>query len=493
MFSFHARIPLGLALLAIFVSVLGAMLATAYLLEETPLGQNITLPKTNEKPAPFSYGAWPVLANADYFNTVRASFIKEKKDFLEADLSAMRLRVFLGGEEVLTVPIKSKGREGSWWETPSGLYRAEGKEKVHFSSIGKVYMPWSIPFQGNFFIHGWPYYEDGTPVSSSYSGGCIRLADEHAKAVYDLVKVGLPVLVFEKDFTQDSFTYRIDAPAISAKSYLVADLKNNFVLLSGGVSDVQKSTLHEKLMTALIASEYQDIEKKIMVKNEMLVPSPAPRLVAGETYRVYDLLHPLLLEDSGEAAEALSFYLGRDRFVALMGAKARAIGMTHSVFKSPSGADGKGETTAEDFFAAAKYLYNNRPFILRMSAGRAERGVYGSPVFKGLEPAHPFYEDAAFLGGLADSTTPHTQKVSRAKEESVRAQTASLTLAFATSTAMGAIEDNPSEEINTHDLFALFEISFGSQKRPLVFIVLDSADVEADIAKMRAYIARMYR
>ncbi|PIP46640.1 MAG: hypothetical protein COX15_00070, partial [Candidatus Colwellbacteria bacterium CG23_combo_of_CG06-09_8_20_14_all_42_19] len=72
--------------------------------------------------------------------------------------------------------ILSKGKEGSWWETPAGLYKVQSKEKEHFSSFGRVYQPWSMAFQGNFFIHGWPYYPGGRAVESTYSGGCIRLA-----------------------------------------------------------------------------------------------------------------------------------------------------------------------------------------------------------------------------------------------------------------------------------------------------------------------------
>ena len=37
----------------------------------------------------------------------------------------MNLTVYKAGERVKDVPILTKGREGSWWETPAGVYRVE--------------------------------------------------------------------------------------------------------------------------------------------------------------------------------------------------------------------------------------------------------------------------------------------------------------------------------------------------------------------------------
>src|SRR5882724_9446532 len=115
---------------------------------------------------------------------VKDDFISQKESFIEADLTAMQLSVYENGAVVKQVPILTKGRPGSWWETPAGLYQVQNKETNHFSSFGHVYMPWSMDFQGNFFIHGWPYEPDGTPVSSAYSGGCIRLATDDAEKLY---------------------------------------------------------------------------------------------------------------------------------------------------------------------------------------------------------------------------------------------------------------------------------------------------------------------
>ena len=149
------------------------------------------------------YGSWPALEDENFFASTRDKFIEDKVTFLEANLSSMTMRYYEKGEVVKEVPIATKGREGSWWETPAGLYQISTKEKNHFSSFGRVDMPNSMQFQGNFFIHGPTFYPDGTPTPSSYSGGCIRLSMDDSKAIFDLVEQGTPLLVFEDSFNGD--------------------------------------------------------------------------------------------------------------------------------------------------------------------------------------------------------------------------------------------------------------------------------------------------
>ena len=110
-------------------------------------------------------------SNQNVFSDEKKNLIEEKKSFVEVNLQKMLLTLYENGEVKEEFPVLSKGREGSWWETPTGKYKALTKEVNHFSSIGKVWMPWSIQFYGNFFIHGWPYHQNGEPVPKSYSGG----------------------------------------------------------------------------------------------------------------------------------------------------------------------------------------------------------------------------------------------------------------------------------------------------------------------------------
>ncbi len=352
-------------------------------------------------PAAFDAGSWPALQNADFFAETKAAFLAAKASFVEADLSAMTLRVYADGQVVKEVPILTKGREGSWWETPAGLYRIEAKLPNHFSGFGKVYMPWSLIFQGNFFIHGWPYYPDGTPVTSAYSGGCIRLSTDDAKAVYNLVQTGMPVLVYAQSFAKDSFTYspQVIQPDISAPEYLAADLKNNFVFAGRNLETPVPIASLAKLMTALVAAEYINLDKPLTVPRSAIVYTSKPRLVPGEKITAYQLLYPLLQESSNEAAITLAAYLGPERFVELMNRKAMALGMQNTHFTDPAGRSPEDVSTPQDLFLLAKYLLNNRSFILKITSGKVEANAYGPAEFKDLENFNIFGGAPDFLGG----------------------------------------------------------------------------------------------
>ena len=380
------------------------------------------------------YGATPALSNADFFAKVKDKLVSEQQSFIEADLTAMTLSVYQNGAVVKEVPIITKGRPGSWWETPAGLYQIQSKEKNHFSSFGHVYQPWSMAFQGNFFIHGWPYEPDGTPVASTYSGGCVRLSTDDAKAVYDLVTVGTPVLVYEQEFANDGFAYptstAADAAAVAAiaasttaKEYLVADLKDNHVFFAQGSQAQVPIASITKLMTALVAAEYINLDASIVVADSAIVPTSKPRLHAGDQVSAYQLLYPLLDESSNEAAFALADFVGRARFVSLMNQKAAALGMADTRFTDPAGREDGNVSTAEDLFLLAKYLLNNRSFVLKISAGTLGENAYGAPQFAGLENFNVFAGQPDFLGGKVGETTAAGQTIISLFNETLAGQT----------------------------------------------------------------------
>jgi lipoprotein-anchoring transpeptidase ErfK/SrfK len=118
-----------------------------------------------------------------------------KQDFIIADLSNMKLVLLKEGLEHKTFDIVSKGKPGSYYETPAGNYNIQSKQDVRLSGIGNVYMPYAMQFFGNFFIHGIPYHENGERVTTSYSGGCIRMRDVDAKEIYDFAKIGTNIII----------------------------------------------------------------------------------------------------------------------------------------------------------------------------------------------------------------------------------------------------------------------------------------------------------
>lgn len=446
----NIKIPLSLAVFLIFLA--GTAVASLLVFKSRAAMDTLKLLEIGSPEYFLDFGAAPNMDNPDVFAKTKKRLLNEKTDFIEANLSDMTLRVWKSGEAVKEVKILAKGREGSWWETPSGVYKIQSKEKSHFSSFGQVYQPWSMAFQGNFFIHGWPHYEDGTPVSSTYSGGCIRLSNEDAEAIFNLVDVGTPVIVFKNDFSSDGFIYGEKKPIVSAASYLAADLDSNFVILERSSAECRSVASITKLLTGLIVAEFVNLDKEIAVPEEAIVETSKPRFRAGEEVSAYNLLFPLLMESSNEAAEIFASKLGPKRLVSLLNAKAQAIGMENSEFADGSGVLGADVSTAKDLFVLAKYLKHNRSFLLNISSGRLKTSAYGDPVFADLENFNLFSDDPRFVGGKVG-------KSSTANET----------------------------------MLAVFNLRISGEERPIAIIVLDSEDVKGDILNIVSWIEEKYR
>ncbi len=354
--------------------------------------------------APLQYGIQVALSQPDFFNDTRNSFITEQRSFIEANLATMELRYYQEGKEVFFAPIAAKGKEGSWWETPAGLYEIGLKKEKHFSSFGAVYQPWSMTFQGNFFIHGWPYYPDGTPVESTFSGGCIRLDDESAEALYNLVQEGTPVLVHELGFINDTFVYEPKIPELKTPHYLIADIQNSTILAASDLDEVVPIASVTKLMTALIAVEYINLDKDVYISYVPEVSSVIPRLQVGQHVSMYSLLQLLLVESSNEAAEFIAGIVGRQRFIELMNDKAAALGLAETVFTDPSGLSSGNVSSVGDLLRLSQYIYDNRSFILELTANQDIPTVYTRGQFGKLENFNTIPGVDSFIGGKVGDT-----------------------------------------------------------------------------------------
>ncbi len=473
------HVQMWLTVMTVVLALAGGVFAGTRLGEDRSVvyDYTVSLPESGQGGATLQYGVWPALADIDFFTKVHERFVAERAHFVEADLTSMTLSVYRDGALALTVPIKSKGKEGTWWETPSGLYKAQAKSGTHFSSFGRVYMPWSIPFQGNFFIHGWPYHADGTQVPEGYSGGCIRLANEHAEAVYKLVDVGMPILVFEQSNAVEPFTYHLSAPAVQAESYLVADLDTNFVLAGGNEEELTHVSLLPPIIAGLTATEHLNIEQRMSVGGTP-VPLRGATLEGGGSYRLYDLLFPLMRDASSGAAGIIANHFGEARIVSLMREKARAIGMTSTTFVDATGDGVEGRTTAKDMFMFLKYLRANRSFVLNITDGQSNGIVYGESPLEGFGSVHPWQHDPSFHGGFVRS--PVTDDVGTGNDP------AAVMLAFASSSSQRM------DGVAREDLITVVSYHFNGRERSLAVVVFGSADARKDTRAILDHVTRVY-
>lgn len=444
------KISLGLifGILIVAVSIIGLF----YYFPKKEIKQyHIQLNDGENKDIEFQYGIWPELGDVNFFHNVLTKMLNQKMDFILADLDEMKITVYKNGEVVENVPIIAKGRVGSWFETPVGLYKIETKFNKAYSKLANVYMNYALVFEGNFLIHGWPYYPNGRKVDSSYSGGCIRLFDEDAKKIYDLAEIDMPVLVFKKDLLAENSSYRYSIPELFAEAYLAVDLKNNFVFLEKNKNQQFPIASIAKLVTALTVLDHTFLEYNIVVPKEAIVFTSIPRLKVGQKISVFDLLALLLVESSNEAGITLSQYLGAEKVINWMNDIAKSIGMTNTRFVDPNGAASENVSTPTDLYQLARYLYFNRSFILKMTKGIFDNNYYGQPIYE-LKNLNLFANDKDFIGGKMGKT-----------------------------------------ETSKETMMAVFELQFNGEKRPIAFIALKSDDVKSDILKMVDFVKTHYQ
>jgi D-alanyl-D-alanine carboxypeptidase len=309
-------------------------------------------------------------------------------------------------------------------------------------------MPFAMQFSGNFFIHGWPTHTDGTPVATTYSGGCIRMQDEDAKKVYNVARIGMPILIYERGFKRDTTTFSKKSASIASRSHMLADIESGFVFSSSHIDTEVPIASLTKLVTALVTVEHINLDTFITVPAAAQVYTSKARLTPGMQVRAYDLLLLLMRESSNEAAETLASFIGREKFIAEMNKKARGVGLARTVFTDPSGADAGNVSTSRDVYELVRHIYVNRKFILDLTAGRITNSAYGESAFPDVGNVNDFIDEPNFVGGKNGQTTA-------AKETGV----------------------------------SVFEVDFNGKKRLVTTIVLGSADGKKDQAALKAFLA----
>jgi D-alanyl-D-alanine carboxypeptidase len=231
-------------------------------------------------------------------------------------------------------------------------------------------MPWSLHFFGNFFIHGWPYYPDGTPVPDGYSGGCVRLSSGDAERVFAFAERGTPIFVAADDRGRDQRAYTVRArnrplPALSARAFIVADVASGAVFAERDAERAFPLASLTKLMTAVVANETISFDRPIAIVDPHAEGvGDYGALERGDSLLVGDTLYPLLLESNNAVAHALARELGEEQFLSAMNEKAAALGMKATHFADASGISSHSVGSATDLFAFARYLAGTKSFIL---------------------------------------------------------------------------------------------------------------------------------
>lgn len=196
-------------------------------------------------------------------------------------------------------------------------------------------------------------------------------------------------------------------PKISALAYVVGDLNTGEVILAKDQDKKLPIASMSKLMTALVAKESGDADTTATVTRRAInTEGQNGSLRVGEKIKTTDLLYPLLLESSNDAAEVLAEHFGRDLFIAKMNARALGLNMSSTSHEDPSGLSSNNKSTAADMFRLAGYLKNQKQDLLSITTKRSFSNKKHS-----WSNISQFLGNSSYIGGKSGFTNEARQTV----------------------------------------------------------------------------------
>ncbi len=157
-------------------------------------------------------------------------------------------------------------------------------------------------------------------------------------------------------------------PEVSALAWGIFDTDTGQLLLAHNADEQYPIASVTKLMTAFVVLEDMDLAATTSVSwRAVNTEGRAGRLVANDVLFVRELLFPLLLESSNDAAEVLAEYFGRTDFINTMNARASMLGMRHTVYGDPSGLSPQNVSSVSDLATLLNYLAAYKRFPLDIS------------------------------------------------------------------------------------------------------------------------------
>lgn len=163
-------------------------------------------------------------------------------------------------------------------------------------------------------------------------------------------------------FTLIVFLFPFSTYAYS-RSTIVMDVDSGRVLYSKNSSEKRLIASITKIMTAVIVLENCELEKEIIVGDEVRsIYGTNIYIKPGEVLTIKDLLYGLMLRSGNDAAITLAAQtFGIEEFVKKMNAKAQELGMQNTLFTNPHGLDDdtKNYSSAYDMALLGRYAFQN--------------------------------------------------------------------------------------------------------------------------------------
>ena len=170
---------------------------------------------------------------------------------------------------------------------------------------------------------------------------------------------------------------------LASGSALLVDLSTNKILYSSNPDLQVPIASVTKLMTAMVvldAKQPLDEQLPIVIKDVAEMRGVYSRVRIGSQLSRRDMLLLTLMSSENRAAASLAHHYpgGVPAFVAAMNTKARALGMTHTRYREPTGLSEKNVSTANDLVKLVKAA-GQFPLIGELSTTREKTVAFRKP------------------------------------------------------------------------------------------------------------------
>ena len=170
---------------------------------------------------------------------------------------------------------------------------------------------------------------------------------------------------------------------LAAGSALLVDLQTNQVLYERNADSVVPIASVTKLMTAMVTLDAKlplDQQLPIMIRDTQEMRGVFSRVRVGSELSRRDMLLLALMASENRAAASLAHHYpgGVPAFIAAMNAKAKALGMSHTRYRDPTGLSEGNVSTANDLVKLLR-ASQQYPLISQFSTTREKTQAFRKP------------------------------------------------------------------------------------------------------------------
>ena len=191
------------------------------------------------------------------------------------------------------------------------------------------------------------------------------------------------------------FTVKTDAaPTLRASAYIIFDTDSGEVLAAADPDTVHPIASITKLFTATAILELFDPASTTTITwGDIEAEGESGKLKPAQVYSYRELLFPLLLESSNDAALALE-HATKGELTATLATVAEKYGATHAQFVDASGLAKDNVASARDLMAFSRAVGEKYPFVYDVSQLPQYIGEY-----TGWRNNNPVFNTDSYRGG----------------------------------------------------------------------------------------------